>query len=402
MLADQALAPPPKRGRRAVRTIAQARAEFPKAEQVTPATRETLAKLKARFLTLQPEARAEVAPYVTKYQAMFTHDGLVHASPEDLWGFVTSSVIANPGNLGTFYAGWKENGPEATSASLRHTIEYLLRGSGEDEDRLTDMIQAGTKGVGVVLLTKVLCITQPERFLAVLPYASDKGKGKQDIGRLVFGLPMPNRDSTGMSPGRLAYWSNDLLREALLALPGDPFPDLEHAKHFLWHVFCHLKGWPSEFDELPAVASPKPDPAEAAISEFARNLTAGQGYINDPLAVEKVGMDQVTAYFEDQTSGWTVVHVDREKCGWDITATRGAERWCVEVKATSGGAPTVFVTANELDKAETNEDWIMAVVTHALTPSPALDWYASADVSAAARPVVYRARLDAAEPVEGP
>lgn len=92
------------------------------------------------------------------------------------------------------------------------------------------MIREGTRGVGVVLLTKVLCITHPWRFGAVLPYESSNGKGKQHIGRVVFGLPMPDPDSTGMSRGRLAYWSNDLLRDALLALPGAPFVDLEHAK----------------------------------------------------------------------------------------------------------------------------------------------------------------------------
>jgi len=123
-----------------------------------------------------------------------------------------------------------------------------------------------------------------------------------------------------MSTGRLAYWSNDLLRDTVLALPGTPFADLEHAKEFVWEAFCYLQGWPSVFDDLPL------DPAAKAISDGARELTAGQGYSSDPQAVEKVGMDLVTAYFEDP---WQVEHVDREKCGWDITATLGETRLCI-------------------------------------------------------------------------
>ena len=97
-------------------------------------------------------------------------------TPDDLRAFITSPMMAAPGNLGTFYKGWKQNGPEATAASLRQTIAHLL----------------------------------------------------------------PNSDSTGLSIGRLAYWSNDLLRDALQARPGPVFVELEHAEAFLWAAFCHL------------------------------------------------------------------------------------------------------------------------------------------------------------------
>ncbi len=33
-----------------------------------------------------------------------------------------------------------------------------------------------------------------------------------------------------MTPGRLVFWSNDLLREMV----GDSFPSLQHASQFLW------------------------------------------------------------------------------------------------------------------------------------------------------------------------
>jgi len=384
--------PPPQRGGRRVRTLNEARSAFPKAEHVPVDTVALLAALKARYLLMQPEPSPEVHEYAARNRAMFSPEGLAAATPDDFWAFITSPMMAAPGNLGTFYKGWNENGPEATAASLRQTIEHLLRGPGKEEDRLTQMVGT-TYGVGVVLLTKVLCVMQPERFIALLPYESGNGKGKQDIGRVVFGLPMPNSDSTGLSVGRLAYWSNDLLREALGALPGTTFVDLEHAKEFLWHAFCYFQEWPSVFDNLPT------DPASRAISDGARDLTAGQGHSVDPQAVEKVGMDKVSEYFAPP---WQVEHVDREKCGWDITATHGAIRLCVEVKATSGPAPTVYVTANELNKVETNRDWIMAVVTDALTEEPLLRWHTAAEVCAAVKPMVYRARLDAAASTSNP
>lgn len=248
-MAARAAAPPPPKGRsRRVRTLAEARAVFPKFEQVSAARTTELADLKGRYLLLQPEPSPEALEYAARNRAMFSSKGLAQATPEDLWAFITSPTMAAPGNLGTFYKGWKASGPEATAASLRQTIEHLLRGSGEEEDRLTDVVEGGTYGVGVVLLTKVLCVMQPDRFLALLPYESSNGKGKQDIGRVVFRLNMPPSDSTGLSIGRLAYWSNDLLRDAVQALPGQPFVDLAHATGLLWEAFCTLQGWPSRFD----------------------------------------------------------------------------------------------------------------------------------------------------------
>jgi hypothetical protein len=393
LLASPPPAAPAQRGGRPVRTLTEARAAFPKVDQIPVDTAALLADLKARYLLMQPKPSPEVHEYAARNRASFSSpEALAAATPDDLWAFITSPMMAAPGHLGTFYKGWNENGPEATAASLRGTIEYLLRGPGDEEDRLTDMV-GNTYGVGVVLLTKVLCVMQPQRFIALLPYESGNGKGKQDIGRVAFGLPMPNYDSTGLSVGRLAYWSNDLLREALEALPGTSFVDLEHAKEFLWHAFSYLQEWPSVFDNLPT------DPAAKAISDGARDLTAGQGHSVDPQAVEKIGMDMVTAYFSPP---WKVELVDREKCGWDITATLTDARLCIEVKATSGPAPTVYVTANELDKAETNPDWVMAVVTNALAEEPLLRWHTAAEVVAAVKPVVYRARLNAAVGTDHP
>ncbi len=79
------------------------------------------------------------------------------------------------------------------------------------------------------LLTKVLCVMHPERFLPILIYTSKAG-GKREIARAVYGLDLPRPEVTSWTRGRLACWSNDLL----VGLLGDGFQDLQHASQFLW------------------------------------------------------------------------------------------------------------------------------------------------------------------------
>lgn len=84
------------------------------------------------------------------------------------------------------------------------------------------------KGFRESLLTKVLCIVHPDRFLPILVYTGSAGK--REIAEKVFGLRMPAPESVSWTPGRLSYWSNDLLRE----LAGDGFVDTVHVAEFLW------------------------------------------------------------------------------------------------------------------------------------------------------------------------
>ena len=79
------------------------------------------------------------------------------------------------------------------------------------------------------LLTRVLCVMEPERFIPILTY-SGAGTGKRDIAEAVFGLKMPKQDQVSMQIGRLVFWSNDLLNELL----GTGFETRQHASSFLW------------------------------------------------------------------------------------------------------------------------------------------------------------------------
>lgn len=79
------------------------------------------------------------------------------------------------------------------------------------------------------LLTKVLCVVYPERFLPLFSYTAE-GTGKRELTESVFGLHLPVKpDATAMQIGRLAVWSNDLLLE----LVGDGFTGTHHAAAFL-------------------------------------------------------------------------------------------------------------------------------------------------------------------------
>jgi hypothetical protein len=228
---DAARTAPPRR----LATFAEARQAFVAAAEVDAAQRERLAHLRGEFLARRPEPTPDVTNYWARYQRIFSADGLPEASPADLKGFANHSVGAGPGNMSVFNRAWNDAGDAAASAHLREAIEYLLRGPADVplEDRLNRLIDPadpiGTTGFRESLLTKVLCVTQPERFLPILVYTSAAG-GKREIAKAVFGLDLPAPAATGMTRGRLVCWSNDLL----VRLVGEGFPSLQHASQFLW------------------------------------------------------------------------------------------------------------------------------------------------------------------------
>jgi hypothetical protein len=180
--------------------------------------------LKAEFLdTVQPEPYPAVEDYWAKYQKVFRGGG----TAQDLKDFANSPVGASPGNMSVFNRAWNEIGPRAAEGAVRESVDYLLAGPGELEDRLTELIRGrGFTGFRETLLTKVLCVMYPDRFLTLLKYAG--ALGKQGIGRQVWGLELPDAGRTDI--GELIVGSNDLL----LGLVGDGFGSAQHASSFLW------------------------------------------------------------------------------------------------------------------------------------------------------------------------
>lgn len=109
-------------------------------------------------------------------------------------------------------------------------------------------------------------------------------------------------------------------------------------------------------------------------------------------AMNKIVEDAATAavikfYGED----WDVADVSDDNLGWDLTFThRSGETALVEVKGVQGEEPTVLLTANELRAARSQDGWVLAVVTRALS-DPQVSEFAADRVLAAAKPYVYRA-----------
>ena len=95
-------------------------------------------------------------------------------------------------------------GAEAGAAQVRKAVDYLLRGTSpvDLEDRLTALINDttpfGMKGFKESLLTKVLCIVDPERYLTILMYTGVAGSGRLHARSGVSNCPTPRR-STGLS-----------------------------------------------------------------------------------------------------------------------------------------------------------------------------------------------------------
>ena len=220
-----------------VDTFTEARKRFPGPENVDPARLARVDDLKRESLRLKPEPRPEVVRYWRRYQQVFSPDGLRDCDPQDLKDFANTETGARPGNMSVFNTAWNKLGAENAAQRTRDTIEYLLYGpdSVPMEERLTTLILEerglGMTGFKESLLTKVLCIMQPYRFLPILTYSSPN-VGKREIARLVYDLELPEAARVQWTIGRLIVWSNDVL----LHLVGDGFVDTQHASQFLWEA----------------------------------------------------------------------------------------------------------------------------------------------------------------------
>ncbi|MFF6807563.1 hypothetical protein [Streptomyces sp. NPDC012616] len=217
------------------RSLVDLKARFPKAEDVEPGVLERVDRLKARYLATRPGFDPDVAAYWERYRRIFSREGLYTCDPRALKDFANSDVGAHPGNQATFNSAWNALGDDAAAESTRQTVGYLLHGPDDvpREDRL-DHLLSGAKpfamtGFKEALLTRVLCVVEPERFLSILKYTTEAG-GKREIARIVYGLELPAPESVNWTLGRLVFWSNDLLH----TLVGDGFANQQHSAAFLW------------------------------------------------------------------------------------------------------------------------------------------------------------------------
>ncbi|GGO85400.1 hypothetical protein GCM10011584_05280 [Nocardioides phosphati] len=132
------------------------------------------------------------------------------------------------------------------------------------------------------------------------------------------------------------------------------------------------------------------DPRETSSTIAVGAWGAGFGDAATNRKVELAAEAVVQHHYE--AAGWTVTRVAHLKCGWDLTAARDGEERHLEVKGVSSSLPSILLTRNELRSAGTDPDWLLAVVTNALT-DPTLLEFERESVTAAANPTVYRVNL---------
>jgi hypothetical protein len=211
-----------------------AKGRFATAQMVDPARLTRVERLKKQFLKRNPEPDAVVVDHWARYRELFSPVGLAACDPQDLRTFATSPIGASAGTTSVLNRGWNRLGAEEAADRIRASIEFLVRGPETTpvEDRLTNLIQdvdgTGMPGFKEPLLTKVLCVMEPDRFLTILTYGTEES-GKRELAETMFGLRLPKPDPTSMQIGRLATWSNDLL----LQLAGPGFEGTHHAAAFL-------------------------------------------------------------------------------------------------------------------------------------------------------------------------
>ncbi|MFC5141328.1 hypothetical protein ACFPK1_24030 [Actinomycetospora rhizophila] len=230
-----------ERERRPLEDVETARARFTAtADMVPPERWRIIEALRREFLTDFPHPDEEAGRYRDVYRQAFEADALPYTTPVALKDFANSKVVARPGNMSRFNDEWRALGNVRAAEAFRGVVDHLLRGEDPPapEDRLTELITSddapAMPGFREAMLTRVLCIAEPERFLPILIYTSPAG-GKREIARQVFGIELPSPETTSQTIGRLAYWSNDLLVELI----GNRFVDLDHARQFLWWVKDH-------------------------------------------------------------------------------------------------------------------------------------------------------------------
>ncbi|TWU33454.1 hypothetical protein Q31b_57710 [Novipirellula aureliae] len=80
--------------------------------------------------------------------------------------------------------------------------------------------------------------------------------------------------------------------------------------------------------------------------------------------VERTAVRVVTKIY--RKAKWHVKSVERENVGYDLRCTKGDLLDCVEVKGTSGVDERFIITVNELNKAKTDPQFVLYIVTNVL------------------------------------
>lgn len=108
-------------------------------------------------------------------------------------------------------------------------------------------------------------------------------------------------------------------------------------------------------------------PAQEAQDAAGTGAGGGFGNAEENAKIEAAAIDDVRRAY--RADGWQVESVERQRCGFDLKCSRGSDRADVEVKGVSGKALAFMMTANEVEQANQNPNFVICIVTSALLPS---------------------------------
>jgi hypothetical protein len=102
-------------------------------------------------------------------------------------------------------------------------------------------------------------------------------------------------------------------------------------------------------------------------TDFERQVRRAAGF-GTPETNKKVESAAVKHVTDDYVSrGWVVQSKEREKCGFDLLCTKDGKEKHVEVKGTQSGVVSFIITRGERLRAKEDPDFVLCVVTSALS-----------------------------------
>jgi uncharacterized protein DUF3883 len=130
-------------------------------------------------------------------------------------------------------------------------------------------------------------------------------------------------------------------------------------------------------------------------TDFERQVRRGAGFGNPETnkKVENAAIEHVTKDYVSR--GWAVESREAEKCGYDLLCNKGKREQHVEVKGTQGEVISFIITRGEKRHAEKDTDFVLCVVTSALSEQPKLWSYNPGEIEClfTYEPLAYLANL---------
>jgi len=166
-------------------------------------------------------------------------------------------------------------------------------------------------------------------------------------------------------------------------------------------VFQDAWNWSVKEYQINGTADPKKflqefeDESLRQANEIETYVRTGTGFADTETKrdVERAAILFVTNWYEGRD--WLVESVENEKIGYDLNCSKGSMVQCVEVKGIGGEDVAFIITQREFREAQTNSDFVICIITSALSIEPKLHPYSGSQFIEKFKfdPIAYRATL---------